>query len=155
MKSTAKKWGVAVVGGLVLALGVVLMPLPGPGAVVVVLGMVILATQFEWADRRLDTVKAWAMKGAADSVRTWPRILLSVLGVVWLVGLGIVWGLGPDSPQWWPLADEWWLKGGWGTGSTLILSGLAALALLVYSFVRLREDGTPQGGPQRRDRVAG
>ena len=67
-----------------LALGVVLMPLPGPGAVVVVLGMVILATQFEWADRRLDKVKAWAMKGAADSVRTWPRILLSLLGVVWL-----------------------------------------------------------------------
>ena len=138
-----KKWGVAVVGGLVLALGVVLMPLPGPGAVVVVLGMVILATQFEWADRRLDKVKAWAMKGAADSVRTWPRILLSLLGVVWLVGIGVVWGIRPDSPQWWPLDDEWWLKGGWGTGSTLILSGVAALALLVYSYVELREGEDP------------
>lgn len=153
MTNAVKKWGVALVGGLVLALGVVLMPLPGPGAVVVVLGMVILATQFEWAERRLDTVKDWALKGAADSVRTWPRVLLSLLGVLWLVGLGVVWGLRPDSPNWWPLAEEWWLKGGWGTGSTLILSGLAALALLVWSFVRLREDDDPRD-PAHRERSA-
>ena len=29
--------------------------------------------------------------------------------------------------------------GGWGTGATLIFSGLVALGLLVYSFVKLRD----------------
>ena len=42
---------------------------------VILLAMVVLATQYEWADERLDKVKVWALKGAADSVKTWPRII--------------------------------------------------------------------------------
>ena len=143
VKNAAKKWGLTILGWVLLVVGIAALPLPGPGAMIILAAMFVLATQYEWADRRLERVKAWAMKGAADSVRTWPRVLVSVLGVAWLIGLGIYWGIRPESPGWWPIADKWWLVGGWGTGSTLIFSGVVAGGLLVYSFVKLREkDGS-------------
>jgi hypothetical protein len=40
-----------------------------------------------------------------------------------------------------------WLPGGWGTGASLILSGLIAMTLIVYSYRNFREikatDPTP------------
>jgi len=63
-----KRFLIGAAGFLVVALGVVLMPLPGPGVLVVLLGVLILATQFEWAERRVDQVKEAALRGAADSV---------------------------------------------------------------------------------------
>ena len=139
MKSTVKRYLVGALGFLVVAVGVVLMPLPGPGVLIVLAGVVILATQFEWAERRVDQVKDAALRGAADSVKSWPRIVLSVIGVIWLIGFGILWGLHPAAPSWWPIDDKWWLYGGWGPGTTLILSGVAAAAVLVYSYRNFRE----------------
>jgi uncharacterized protein (TIGR02611 family) len=47
----------------VIALGLLLIPLPGPGWVVVFLGLGILATEFAWAERLLSyarsKVRAW------------------------------------------------------------------------------------------------
>ena len=64
---------------------------------------------------------------------------MSAVGVCWLIGLGIYWGIGPPAPSWWPLDDKWWLMGGWGTGGTLIGSGIIAGAMVVYSFFNFRE----------------
>jgi uncharacterized protein (TIGR02611 family) len=139
VKSTVKRFAVGTVGFLVVALGVVLMPLPGPGVIIVLAGVLILATQFEWAERRVEQVKEAALRGAADSVKSWPRIVSSVIGVVWLIGVGIVWGLGPPAPSWWPIDEKWWLYGGWGPGATLILSGVVAAGVLVYSYRNFRE----------------
>ena len=141
MKSTVKRYLVGALGFLVVAVGVVLMPLPGPGVLIVLAGVVILATQFEWAERRVDQVKDAALRGAADSVKSWPRIVLSVIGVIWLIGFGILWGLHPAAPSWWPIDDKWWLYGGWAPGITLVLSGLFAIATIVYSYRRFR--GSP------------
>lgn len=138
VKQTAKNIGLKVLGWFLLLAGIVLLPAPGPGAMVILLAMFVLATQYEWADQRLDQVKIWALKGAADSVATWPRILLSLLGVAWIIGLGVVWGLAPPAPEWWPVSERLWLYGGWGVGGTMIVSGIVALGLIVYSFVELR-----------------
>lgn len=135
----AKRFLVGAVGFLVVGIGIVLMPLPGPGVIIVLVGVLILATQFEWAERRVEQVKKAALKGATDSVKSWPRIVMSVIGVVWLVGLGIVWGIGPSAPEWWPLDAKWWLYGGWGPGGTLIFSGVVAAGVLVYSYLNFRE----------------
>ena len=102
-------------------------------------GMALLATQYDWAERRLEPVKRAALRTAADSVATWPRVLMSVLGVIGLVVVGVVWGLRPEAPGWWPLDDRWWLVGGWGTGATLILSAVIAGATVVYSYLNFRE----------------
>jgi hypothetical protein len=64
---------------------------------------------------------------------------MSGLGVCWLVGLGVYWGYSPPTPSWWPVDDRWWLIGGWGTGATLIGSGVLAGAMIVYSYLHFRE----------------
>ena len=137
--SVVKRYSIAAAGFLVLAVGVVLMPLPGPGVLIVLLGVLILATQFEWAERRVDQVKRAALRGAADSVKSWPRIFVSVLGVVVLTGFGVLWCVHPPAPSWWPLDEKWWLYGGWGPGSTMIFSGVVAAGVLVYSYLNFRE----------------
>lgn len=134
----AKDVGLKVLGWVLLVVGIIMLPAPGPGSMVLLLAMAVLSTQYDWAERRLEQVKVWALKGAADSVATWPRIIASVLGVAWVVGLGVVWGISPPAPDWWPLRESLWLYGGWAVGATLILSGVVALALIVYSFVKLR-----------------
>ena len=139
MKRAAKKFAVVTVGWLLLLVGIAAMPLPGPGLLITFGAVAILATQYEWAERRLEPVKQAALRGAADSVKSWPRICLSVFGVIWLIGFGILWFVHPPAPSWWPIDDHWWLFGGWGTGSTLIFSGIVAGALLVYSYRNFRE----------------
>jgi uncharacterized protein (TIGR02611 family) len=145
VKQAVKRWSLRILGWVLLLVGIAALPLPGPGAMIILLAMVVLATQYEWAERRLDGVKEWAFSGAADTVRSWPRIVASTLGVLWLVGFGILWCVRPPAPDWWPLRDSWWLIGGWGTGATLIFSGLVAFGLLGYSFVELRERGEAAG----------
>jgi hypothetical protein len=134
-------------GWLLVVGGLAAIVLPGPGLLAIVGGLALLSQQYEWAQRRLDPVKQRALQTAADGVETWPRVLLSCLGVALLVGLGIVWGIGPDAPAWWPVHERWWLPGGWGAGASLITSGVIAMALIVYSYRHFREikatDPTP------------
>jgi hypothetical protein len=49
---------VAVVGTALVITGLVLMVLPGPGIPVLVLGLVVLATEFAWAEATLGRVKS-------------------------------------------------------------------------------------------------
>ena len=126
-------------GWVLVVLGIAALVLPGPGLLALFAGMALLATQYSWAERRLAPVKDAALRTAADSVASWPRICVSIFGVVALIAIGIVWGLRPPVPDWWPVADRWWLLGGWGTGSTLIFSGVIAGAMVVYSYLNFRE----------------
>jgi Putative transmembrane protein (PGPGW) len=134
-------------GWLLVLGGLAALVLPGPGLLAIVAGLALLSQQYEWAERHLHPVKQRALQAAADGVETWPRILVSCLGVAFLIGLGIVWGLRPDAPGWWPLDEQWWLPGGWGAGASLITSGLIAMALIIYSYRHFREikatDPTP------------
>jgi hypothetical protein len=134
-------------GWLLVVGGLAALVLPGPGLLAIVAGLALLSQQYDWAQRRLEPVKQRALQTAADGVETWPRILGSALGALFLVALGVVWGIRPDVPSWWPLSDGWWLPGGWGTGASLILSGLIAGALIVYSYRNFRDikatDPTP------------
>jgi len=53
----AKRLIIIVVGFTILAAGVAMIVLPGPAVVVVPVGLTILATEFIWARKLLDTVK--------------------------------------------------------------------------------------------------
>jgi hypothetical protein len=137
--ATAKKAGAQLVGGVLVLLGLAAMVLPGPGLLFLFAGLAILSQQFAWAERTVEPVKRQAFKTAADGVATRTRIVLTVLGGLGLIALGVLFGIRPDVPGWWPARDSWWLVGGWATGSSLIISGLAVWALLVYSYRRFRD----------------
>jgi uncharacterized protein (TIGR02611 family) len=57
--------GVGVVGGGVTALGVALIPLPGPGVLVALGGLAILGTEFEGAKKASAKGNAAAKRAAA------------------------------------------------------------------------------------------
>jgi uncharacterized protein (TIGR02611 family) len=62
--------GVGVVGGSTVALGVVLMPLPGPGALVALGGLGILSTEFDGAKKvsaKANAVAKRAFDAAKDA----------------------------------------------------------------------------------------
>ncbi|KWX65855.1 TIGR02611 family protein [Mycobacterium sp. NAZ190054] len=93
---------VGVVGLLVLGVGILAIPYPGPGWAIVFLGLAILATEFEWAHRllgfareRYDAVMAWFKRQGL-----WVQALGAlftfavVVGTLWLLGaLGFAAGL--------------------------------------------------------------
>ena len=58
--------------------------------------------------------------GAAEGVETWPRIVASCLGAIVLAACGVLWIIKPPAPDWWPVADTWWLPGGIWTGVTQV-----------------------------------
>ena len=61
----AYRTGVGVVGGATVALGVVMIPLPGPGALVGLGGLAMLGTEFEGAKKVSVKATAVAKKAAA------------------------------------------------------------------------------------------
>lgn len=130
-----------VLGWALVIGGVAALVLPGPGLLALFAGLVLLSQQYAWAERRVEPVKQRAVRAATDGVQTWPRILLSALGVIWLIGAGIVWGIRPPAPGWWPVAERWWLMGGWAAGVTLIASGIIAGGMIGYAFRVYRKPG--------------
>lgn len=141
----AKRVGLEVLGWTLVVLGIAAMILPGPGLLGLFAGLYVLSQQYEWAERRVEPVKIAAFRAAAQGVQTWPRILLSVLGALVMIGIGVVWGIRPDAPGFWPIDERWWLFGGWGTGITLIVSAFVVLALIIFSYRRFHGVEHPLG----------
>ena len=52
-----RKLLIASVGLPLFVLGLILIPLPGPGLLVCLLALLILSREFDWASRRYDQVK--------------------------------------------------------------------------------------------------
>ena len=86
----AKRLLVFIVGVAVLVAGVAMLALPGPGVVVIIVGLVILATEFAWAERMLDKTTEKAA-GAATKVtgNKSGQLTLAASGVGMIIG-GIV-----------------------------------------------------------------
>jgi uncharacterized protein (TIGR02611 family) len=62
---SSKRAAVFVVGVALLAIGFVMFVTPGPGIVLVVAGLAVLATEFAWAEYLLDKAKEHASRAAA------------------------------------------------------------------------------------------
>lgn len=138
----AKRVLLETAGWLLLLVGLAAIPLPGPGLLVTFAGLLLLSRQYEWAERRVEMVRLRALQGAAKSAITWPRLTVSIAGLVLAVTAGIVWIASPPAPSWWPLAQSWWLPGGLVTGVTQAASAAVALVLIVYSHRRFH--GQPE-----------
>ena len=106
------KTAIAVIGLAIVGGGLALVPLPGPGWLIVFVGLAVLATEFEPADRLLQFARR-RLEAWTDWLRAqgWPvRILVGlatfafVLGVVY--ALFAVMGL----PAWLPSGMTTWLS---------------------------------------------
>ncbi|RPA20044.1 TIGR02611 family protein [Gordonia sp. OPL2] len=102
--------GVGIVGAIVLAGGIVAIPYPGPGWLIVFLGLGILASEFAWAHRLLTFARgkydAWIdwIGRQHWSVQTavWLGTAAIVVATLWLLGaLGLIAG--------WVNIDAGWL----------------------------------------------
>jgi uncharacterized protein (TIGR02611 family) len=75
---SGKRIAVTVVGFAVLIAGIVLMVTPGPGVLVIVAGLAILASEWAWAERALDRAKAGGKIVLEQATASPLRIALSV-----------------------------------------------------------------------------
>ena len=87
--------GATVVGVAVVVIGIVLLPLPGPGWLIIFAGLGILATEYEWAARLLRFARAKVSEWTAwVATRSRP-----VQALIWLAGLVLLAAL---------VAAAWW-----------------------------------------------
>jgi uncharacterized protein (TIGR02611 family) len=95
---------VGVVGSLVVALGIVAIPLPGPGWLIVLAGLFVLATEFGWAERLLEytrhRVAQWTEWLGRQSVLV--RIGIGVLTATFVYGVVVVTLHVTGVPHWTP-----------------------------------------------------
>lgn len=65
----SKRTGVTIAGFLLVLVGIVFLPLPGPGTLIIIAGLAVLSTEYVWARRMLDAAKAKAKAAAARARR--------------------------------------------------------------------------------------
>ena len=115
--SNSRRLFVTLLGFAVLGAGLAMLVLPGPGVVVILLGLALLATEFAWAERALDRTANRA--AAATSRVTASRsgtMLLGASAVSMIVGGGTAAVV---------LSERRML------GASLVVAGVIALSVLV------------------------
>ena len=127
----AKRGVVLIIGGTVLLTGIALLFLPGPGMLLVLAGLLILAREFPALDRFVDPVRDKAIQAAEESVTSWWRLTGSILTGLALLGAGIAWAVVDELPL-----------SGWSTGLGLIASSAILFGLLIWSHRRVRARST-------------
>ena len=109
LKSGTKKTAVGIVGGLLLCVGVIAIPYPGPGWLIVFTALAILSTEFAWARRVLHYAKGkydrwedWVKnQGMPIRVALFVFTCLVVVLTIWLLnGYGFI-------NQWLGLGQDW------------------------------------------------
>ena len=60
---------VSAAGFGLLVVGAIMMVTPGPGLLVIIAGLAVLATQYAWAERALDAAKTRAARAKDAAVR--------------------------------------------------------------------------------------
>ncbi|WP_028809712.1 TIGR02611 family protein [Streptomyces sp. 351MFTsu5.1] len=100
---------VFVIGLAVVAAGIVMLPLPGPGWVVIFAGMAIWATEFVWAQLVLRWTKRKVTEAAQRALDPKVRrrnIILTSIGLVIIAAiLGVyLWKFGFEMP--WNIKDQ-------------------------------------------------
>jgi uncharacterized protein (TIGR02611 family) len=134
-----KRSAVTVVGVCLLLGGIVLMPLPGPGILVVVAGLAVLATEYVWARRLLRRTKAEAERAQEKAVASPARIATTVVLALGMCGIGISMLIVEDVhwPIWDSLIDSVWSP---TTGGVVAVTSLIPLVTTAVSLRGSRQE---------------
>jgi uncharacterized protein (TIGR02611 family) len=101
--------GVGIIGSLIVALGLATIPLPGPGWLIVLAGLFVLATEFLWAERLLEFTKRHVKRWTdwVSTQRLWVRVLIGLATAAFVCGVLVVTlhflGVPDWVPGWVPL----------------------------------------------------
>jgi uncharacterized protein (TIGR02611 family) len=136
-----KRFAVTILGAALLAVGLAMMVLPGPGILLIVAGLAVLATEYVWARTLLTKARkqAEAVQEAAvaSPLRTTGSLVfalaLVVLGVLMLVVGDVAW------PVMASLLDKIW---GPVTGGILVVTGLILMTTTVLTLRAARGEAT-------------
>ena len=82
--------GVVAVGFLLVALGIVLVPLPGPGWLIVALGLGLLALEFDRAERLLVPILDRLERLALEAATVHPLVRAAAVGLTVLGVAGAI-----------------------------------------------------------------
>ncbi len=140
-----KRFAATIVGAALLVLGAAMMVLPGPGILVIVAGLAVLATEYVWAQRLLKRAKSQAEKVQEAAVASPARTGVTVAFGIGLLALGVAMLVRQDLqlPFWSPV-----------TGGILAVT---ALILLTTTYLTVRaakgEDTTHTGEAFQRGSV--
>lgn len=100
-RSLPARIGVVVIGVLLVILGIFMSGpgIPGPGIVVILIGLSFLALEFDRAERLLEKVIVWAdnAKERAENAPRSQKIATGVIGALLLAGF-VVWAILDDIP---------------------------------------------------------
>jgi uncharacterized protein (TIGR02611 family) len=122
-----RRIAITVVGTVILAVGVVLLVAPGPGLLVILLALIVFAVEYEWARRRLDTVRVRARSAADRAAASRVATASAILFGIGAIGLGAVLIFSDVLPL-----------SGVGTGAGVALGGLTVLVTIGYSLREMR-----------------
>jgi uncharacterized protein (TIGR02611 family) len=95
LRRLLRRLAIGVAGCVVVIVGLILVPLPGPGWAIVFAGVALLGTEFSWAARLLQAVRR-RLAPAAALLRRVPRVVrtavasLAAAGTLASLGLAMV-----------------------------------------------------------------
>lgn len=135
----AKRFAVTILGFALLGLGGAMMVLPGPGILVIVAGLAVLATEYAWARRLLVRAKAKAEKVQAAAVASPARTAGTVLFGLVLAGLGLAMLIVRDLDVlfWSPI-----------TGGVLFITALILLGTTFLTYRSAKNAYSPASGAE-------
>lgn len=88
----ALKVVIALVGAVVVAIGIALIPLPGPGWLIVLAGLAIWAVEFVWARSLLgftrDRLRSWTSWIRRQSLPV--RLLIGAIGLLFVTAIALL-----------------------------------------------------------------
>ena len=138
---SVKRFAVTIIGVGLLLVGVGLMVLPGPGILLIVAGLAVLATEYVWAQRLLVRAKDRAEQVQEAAVASPIRTTGSLVFAAGMVALGVLMLLVDDVA--WPAYDSL-ADSAWGpvTGSILVVMGLVLITTTVLTLRAARGEET-------------
>ena len=118
----SKRLAIFLVGTTIVGAGIALLPLPGPGLLIIIVGLAVLATEFVWAERALDRTTATAATAASKVTNNAAgKRALVLSGVCMVIGGALVVTLLGDHRV---------------IGVSVLIAGLIGLATLLPAVQR-------------------
>ena len=103
-RSRTKRIALEVLGWVLVVVGIAAIPLPGPGWLIVIAGLFVLATEFLWAERLLEFTKKHVKRWTdwVTNQPVWVRVLIAVATAAFVYGVVVVTLHLTGVPHWVP-----------------------------------------------------